>query len=158
MTDSSPLLNEHKEAVWQDLLTVVTALPALLDRQLERDAETTNYEYNVLARLSEAPDRTLRLCDLAAQCDSSAPRLSKAMVRFEQRGWATRRPDPNNGRYTLGTLTEPGMQKVVSSTPDHMNRVCELVFDPLSVTQQRNLGAALSRIAENLRGQLDGNQ
>ncbi|GAA3872753.1 MarR family winged helix-turn-helix transcriptional regulator [Leifsonia kafniensis] len=155
MTNSPRWLDEHQQAVWQDLLTIVIALPTLLDRQLERDAETTNFEYSVLARLSMAPDLTIRLSDLAAQCDSSLPRLSKVMVRFEQRDWVTRRPDPDNGRYTLATLTETGMQKVVESAPGHVNRVRELVFDPLNATQQRNLGIALSRIAGTVREQLD---
>ncbi|SEE07815.1 DNA-binding transcriptional regulator, MarR family [Arthrobacter alpinus] len=155
MTESPTWLDEHQQAVWQDLLTVVIALPSLLDRQLERDAETTNFEYSVLARLSMAPDFTVRLSELAAQCDSSLPRLSKVMVRFEQRGWVTRSPDPGNGRYILAALTETGMQKVVESAPGHVNRVRELVFDPLTLTQQRNLGIALSRIAGTVREQLD---
>ncbi|MEO8220177.1 MAG: hypothetical protein ABI563_05270 [Specibacter sp.] len=70
------------------------------------------------------------------------------MAPFEQRGWVTRSPDPDNGRYTLATLTEAGMLQVATSAPGHVNRVRELVFDPLSTTQQRNLGIALSRIAE----------
>lgn len=155
MNDSPRWLDEHQQAVWQDLLTVVIALPTLLDRQLERDAETTNYEYSVLARLSMAPDLTLRLSELASQCDSSQPRMSKVMVRFEQRGWVTRSPDPDNGRYTLATLTETGMQKVAASAPEHVNRVRELVFDPLSSTQQRNLGIALARIAGTVREELE---
>lgn len=155
MTDSPEWLNDHQQAVWQDLLSVVIALPALLDRQLERDADTTNFEYSVLARLSMSPDLTLRLSDLATQCDSSLPRLSKVMVRFEQRGWVTRSPDPDNGRYTRATLTDAGMQKVTMSAPGHVNRVRELVFDPLSPTQQRNLGIALSHIATTVRDQLD---
>lgn len=155
MNDSPRWLDEHQQTVWQDLLTVVIALPTLLDRQLERDAGTTNYEYSVLARLSMAPELTLRLSDLASQCDSSQPRMSKVMVRFEQRGWVTRSPDPDNGRYTLATLTESGMQKVVDSAPGHVNRVQELVFDSLSITQQRNLGVALARIAGTVREELD---
>lgn len=155
MTDSPRWLDEQQQAVWQDLLTVVIALPTLLDRQLERDAQTTNYEYSVLARLSMADDLTLRLSDLAAQCDSSQPRLSKVMVRFEQRGWVTRHPDPGNGRYTLATLTDAGLQKVVDSAPGHADRVRELVFDPLSAAQQRHLGIALARIAGTVREQLE---
>ncbi|MFT2817158.1 MarR family winged helix-turn-helix transcriptional regulator [Leifsonia sp. A12D58] len=155
MTESPRWLDENQQAVWQDLLTVVIALPTLLDRQLEHDAGTTNFEYSVLARLSMAEGGTIRLSDLAAQCDSSLPRLSKVMVRFEQRGWVTRSPDPDNGRYTLATLTETGMQKVVESAPGHVNRVRELVFDPLTAAQQRNLGIALSRIAGTVREQLD---
>ena len=155
MTDAPRWLDEQQQAVWQDLLTVVIALPTLLDRQLERDARTTNYEYSVLARLSMAADYTLRLSDLAAQCDSSQPRLSKVMVRFEQRGWVTRRPDPGNGRYTLATLTDAGLQKVVDSAPGHVDRVRELVFDPLSPAQQRDLAVALARIARTVRAEVN---
>ena len=155
VTTTPRWLDEQQQAVWQDLLTVVIALPTLLDRQLERDAQTTNFEYSVLARLSMTADLTLRLSDLAAQCDSSQPRLSKVMVRFEQRGWVTRHPDPGNGRYTLATLTEAGLRKVVDSAPGHVERVRELVFDPLSAAQQRNLGIALARIAGTVREQLD---
>lgn len=157
MTDSPRWLDEQQQAMWQDLLAIVIALPLLLDRQLERDAGTTNFEYSVLARLSMAPDITLRLSDLAAQCASSLPRLSKVMARFEQRGWVARRPDPNNGRYTLATLTETGMQKLVESAPGHVNRVRELVFDPLTITQQRNLGIAISPIAKRIHEQLHTN-
>lgn len=155
MTDSPRWLDEQQQAIWQDLLSIVIALPTLLDRQLERDADTTNYEYSVLARLSSAPDRSLRLSTLAAQCDSTQPRLSKVMVRFEQRGWVTRSPDPDNGRYTVATLTDTGLQKVVTSAPGHVERVRELIFDPLSAAQQRHLGAALARIAGPVREQLD---
>lgn len=155
MNDSPRWLDEQQQAVWQDLLTIVIALPTLLDRQLERDAGTTNYEYSVLARLSMAPESTLRLSDLAALCDSSQPRMSKVMVRFEQHGWVTRSPDPGNGRYTLATLTETGMAKVVDSAPGHVNRVQELVFDSLSSTQQRNLGIALAGIARTVREELE---
>ena len=158
MTTSPRWLDEDQQAVWQDLLTVVIALPTLLDRQLEQDAETSNFEYSVLARLSMAADLTMRLSDLAAQCDSSQPRMSKLMVRFEQRQWVTRRPDPDNGRYTLATLTEAGRQKVVDSAPGHVERVRELVFDPLSGAQQRALGAALALIATTVRQQLNGTE
>jgi DNA-binding MarR family transcriptional regulator len=156
MTTSPPWLDVDQQAVWQDLLTVVIALPTLLDRQLEQDAETSNFEYSVLARLSMAEHLTMRLSDLAAQCNSSQPRLSKVMVRFEQRQWVTRRPDPSNGRFTLATLTEAGQQKVADSAPGHVQRVRELVFDPLSGAQQRDLGAALALIATTVRRQLNG--
>lgn len=154
MSTTPRWLDDDQQAVWQDLLTVVIALPSLLDRQLERDAGTSNFDYSVLARLSMAQDRTMRLSDLARQCDCTLPRLSKVMARFEQRDWVERRPDPENGRWTLATLTEAGMEKVVQSAPGHVERVRELVFDPLSATQQRHLGAALARVAATVRQDL----
>ena len=156
MTGAPHWLDDEQQKVWQDLLTVVIALPALLDRQLQRDEGISNFEYSVLARLSMTGTRTMRLSDLAAQCNSTQPRLSKVMVRFEQHGWVVRRPDPDNGRYTLATLTDAGLRKVGDRAPGHVERVRRLVFDPLTAAQQRHLGAALARIAGPVREQLDG--
>lgn len=156
MTGSPHGLDDEQQKLWEDLLTVVMALPALLDRQLQRDEGISNFEYSVMARLAMAEMHTMRLSDLAAQCNSSLPRLSKLMVRFEQQGWATRAPCSNNARYTVATLTDAGLQKVKDSTPAHVEQVRQLVFDPLSAAQQRHLGAAIARIAALARERLDG--
>ncbi len=156
MTGSPRWLDDEQQKVWQDLLTVVIGLPTLLDRQLQRDAGISNFEYSVMARLSMTESLTMRLSDLAAQCNSTQPRLSKVMVRFEQHGWVTRCLDPENGRFTLATLTDAGQQKVVDSAPDHVEQVRRLVFDPLSSAQQRQLGAALARIAAPVREKVHG--
>ncbi len=156
MTDSPRWLDDEQQQIWQDLLTVVIALPTLLDRQLQRDEGVSNFEYSVMARLSMRESRTIRLSDLATLCNSTLPRLSKLMVRFEQQGWVTRQPDPENGRYTLATLTDAGLRKVEASAPAHVEQVRRLVFGPLSGAQQRHLGAALARIAEPVREQLNG--
>ncbi|GAA3555569.1 MarR family transcriptional regulator [Microlunatus spumicola] len=154
MTSPTRWLDDEQQDLWQDLLTVVIGLPALLDRQLEADAGISNFEYSVLARLSMTETSSMRLSDLAAQCTSTLPRLSKVMVRFEQQGWVTRRPDPENGRYTVATLTESGRRKVVDCAPGHVEQVRRLVFDPLSATQQRQLGAALARVSGPVREHL----
>ncbi|MEU6418640.1 MarR family winged helix-turn-helix transcriptional regulator [Streptomyces spiralis] len=155
MDMQSPWLDDEQQALWQALLTVVIALPATLDRQLQRDAGISNFEYGVLARLSTADEATMRLSDLARVCDSTQPRLSKVMDRFEIRDWVTRRPDPGDGRYTLATLTDAGRQKLVESAPEHVAQVKRLVFDPLSAAQRRHLTTALTRIAATLRKELD---
>lgn len=156
MTGSTQWLDDEQQKLWHDLRTVVIALPTLLDRQLQRDEGISNFEYSVLARLSMTETHTMRLSDLAAQCDSTQPRLSKLMVRFEQQGWVTRTPEPGNGRYTLAILTEAGLRKVEDSAPAHVDQVRQLVFEPLTAAQQRHLGTALARIAAELRQQLDG--
>jgi DNA-binding MarR family transcriptional regulator len=155
MTSPPRWLDDEQQKLWQDLRTVVVALPTLLDRQLQRDEGISNFEYSVLARLSMVEKHTMRLSDLATQCDSTLPRLSKLMVRFEQHGWVTRCPDPDNGRYTLAVLTASGLRKVEDSAPAHVEQVRRLVFDPLSAAQQRHLGTALERIAALIREQLD---
>ncbi|MFJ4649880.1 MarR family winged helix-turn-helix transcriptional regulator [Nocardia sp. NPDC088792] len=151
MDEPSPWLDAEQQQLWQDLLTVVIALPAALDRQLQRDAGMSNFEYSVLARLSMSDQDTMRLSELARDCDSTLPRLSKLMDRFEAREWIVRRIDSTDGRYTLATLTDQGRQELVDSAPGHVAQVRRLVFDPLTTAQRRHLGTALSRIADTVR-------
>ncbi|MDQ0784736.1 DNA-binding MarR family transcriptional regulator [Streptomyces sp. B3I7] len=155
MNTQSPWLDDDQQALWQALLTVVIALPAALDRQLQRTSNISNFEYGVLARLSMADEHTMRLSDLARDCDSTQPRLSKVMDRFEARDWVGRRPDPEDGRYTLATLTDTGRQKLVETAPEHVAQVRRLVFDPLTAAQRRHLGTALTRIAATVRQELE---
>ncbi len=155
MAKTSRWLDDSEQELWQSLLTVVIALPAALDRQLQRDAGISNFEYSVMARLSSADEATMRLGDLARGCDGTLPRMSKVMDRFEARGWVVRRPDPIDGRYTLATLTAAGRKKVVASAPEHVAKVEQLVFAPLTATQRRTLGAALARIADAVRAETD---
>ena len=156
MDETAPWLDTEQQELWQDLLTVVIALPAALDRQLRRDAGISNFEYGVLARLSMAHQVTMRFGELARDCDSTLPRLSKLMDRFEAREWIVRRIDPSDGRYTLATLTDSGRQKLADSAPGHVAQVRRLVFDPLSAAQRRHLGAALSSIAGTVRREAAG--
>lgn len=156
MDTQSPWLDDDQQDLWQALLTVVIALPAALDRQLQRDAGISNFEYGVLAQLSMADEATLRLSELARLCDSTQPRLSKVMDRFEARDWVARRTDPGDGRYTLASLTDAGRQKLVESAPEHVAQVKRLVFDPLSAAQRRHLETALTRIAATVRRELEG--
>ncbi|MFD3748052.1 MarR family winged helix-turn-helix transcriptional regulator [Nocardia sp. NPDC058633] len=156
MDTQSPWLDGDQQDLWQALLTVVIALPAALDRQLQRDSGISNFEYGVLARLSMVDEATMRLSDLARECDSTQPRLSKVMDRFEARDWVVRRTDPTDGRYTLAALTDAGRRKLAESAPEHVAQVKRLVFDPLTAAQQRQLGTALARVAATVRRELEG--
>lgn len=155
MDHQSPWLDDDEQELWEALLTVVIALPAALDRQLRRDADISNFDYGVLARLSRAESATMRLSELARLSDSPLPRLSKVMDRFEARDWVIRKPDPDDGRYTLATLRPKGRKKLVECAPGHAEQVRRLVLDPLSATQRRHLSAAAARIAATLREDLD---
>ncbi len=128
-------LDAEERNAWLALVGLMIRLPAALDRQLQRDAQLTHFEYQVLAMLSDAPGRTLRMGVLAALVDASPPRLSQVVARLEVRGWVERRPDPGDGRYTLATLTAAGWDKVVATAPGHVAAVRALVFDPLTRTQ-----------------------
>ncbi|MBA4505599.1 MarR family winged helix-turn-helix transcriptional regulator [Corynebacterium sanguinis] len=141
-------LDAQERQVWDALVAILVRLPAALDAQLRRDAGITHFEYQVLAILSESPERTLRMSDLAGRVESALPRLSQVVARLEKRGWVTRTPDPDDGRYTLASLSDEGMAKVVETAPGHVATVRSLVFDPLTKTQLRQLQEGGRRITK----------
>ena len=145
--DDGQWLTTDQTAAWMPLLAVVTWLPSALDIQLEQDAGISNYEYGVLAALSLAPAHTTRLKDLARDCNSTLPRLSKVLDRMTTLGWVCRRPDPEDGRSTLAHLTAAGWDMVQTTAPGHVARVRELVFSRLTRSQIRQLTTIASTIA-----------
>lgn len=148
--DDVPWLDERERATWMSLIGLVEALPTVLDAQLKADAGLTSYEYMVLAMLSEAPDRTRRMGDLAAVTRGSQSRMSHLAGRLEQRGWLTRSPDPANGRSTLATLTDAGWDTLVGAAPDHVRTVRALVLDPLTEEQVAQLGCITRAIQQRI--------
>ncbi|GHD79764.1 MarR family winged helix-turn-helix transcriptional regulator [Streptomyces goshikiensis] len=132
-------LDAEERQTWLSLAAMVINLSNALDAQLQRDAGISHFEYQVLATLSEANERTMRMSDLAAVTNGSLSRLSHVVKRLEKQGWVRRTPDPDNGRYTLAVLTETGWEKVVATAPGHVEEVRRLVLDPLTQAHQRTL-------------------
>ena len=139
-------LDPEEGQTWLALATTLIRLPSALDEQLRRDAGISHFEYQVLAMLSQAPGRTLRMSVLAMRTEGSLPRLSQVVARHEQRGWVRRTPDPTDGRYTLAILTDEGWSKVAEAAPGHVGEVRRRVFDPLTKAQSRQLREISRRI------------
>ncbi len=139
-------LDAEEQQVWLAFASTMVRLTGALDGQLQRDAGLSHYEYLVLAGLSMARDRTLRMSDLAEFTEGTLPRLSNVVSRLERRGWVRRTPDPADGRYTLAILTDDGWTKIIASAPGHAEEVRRLFFDPLTSAQQRQLREICRRI------------
>lgn len=139
-------LDPEERQAWLALVSVLMRLPPVLDAQLQRDAGISHFEYSTLAALSEHPDRTMRISDLAVRAEGSLARVSQVACRLEKRGWIRRTPDPTDGRYTLAILTEAGWDKVVETAPAHVEEVRRLAVDPLTRAQLKQLTAIGQRI------------
>lgn len=139
-------LDEAEREAWLRLVAVVELLPGALDAQLRTSAGLTHFEYFVLAMLSEAPERTLRMTTLAQRTNATLPRLSHVVRRLEERGIVERFPCPEDGRATNARLTEAGWDAVVDAAPGHVTTVRRNVLDPLTrkqLDQLRDIGDAL---------------
>lgn len=139
-------LTDEQQAAWRPFIALLLRLPAALDAQLQRDAGITNFDYLVLSGLSESPNRTLRMSELAAIANSSLSRLSHVVSRLEARGWVRREPCPGDGRFINAVLTDDGWQKVLATAPGHVTAVRELLLAPLSEEEFKQLGAISAKV------------
>ena len=132
------LTTDEREA-WIRLVALIELLPSTFDAELRSRANLVYFEYYVLAILSEAQGRTLRMSALATMVNSTLPRLSHAVRRLEQRGLVERTPCEQDGRSTNAHLTDEGWHLVRSAAPGHVAHVREVIFDVLSPEQVRQL-------------------
>lgn len=144
-------LDETERDAWLRLVAVVELLPSALDAHLRSASGLTHFEYFVLAMLSEAPERTLRMTSLAMRTNATLPRLSHVVRRLEDRGLVERFPCPEDGRATNARLTDAGWDVVVAAAPGHVAMVRRNVLDPLT----REQVGQLREIADALLSRLD---
>ena len=144
-------LDADERDAWLTYVATSTLLDAALDRQLQRDAGMPLAYYLVLAMLSDAPGRTLRMSDLATMTQSSQSPLSHAVSRLEARGWVSRNPCPHDRRSTLAHLTDAGFEALAEAAPGHVAAVRAHLFDKLSDEQVRQLHDILAPVLADLR-------
>ena len=100
--------------------------------------------------LSEAPQRTLRMSELAGARSSSRSRLSHAVARLEEVGWVRRLACPTDKRGALAQLTDEGFAALEKAAPGHVTAVREQLFDRLTPEQVASLGEISKAILDGL--------
>ncbi|WP_448003536.1 MarR family winged helix-turn-helix transcriptional regulator [Agromyces bauzanensis] len=150
MSPDTRWLSTEESAAWVRLVALAELLPGVLDAQLLRDAGLTHFEYVALMALAGAPDRTMRMTELAARTNATLPRLSHVARRLEERGLISRFPCPTDRRATNATITEAGLQLIADAAPGHVETVRANVLDALTPEQLEQLyaiaGAVLARL------------
>ncbi|WP_066522531.1 MarR family winged helix-turn-helix transcriptional regulator [Curtobacterium ammoniigenes] len=155
MTDTPPddavrWLRPDELRAWMKLVAVIELLPAALDSQLQRDSELTHFDYMVLAMLSDAAGRRMRMTALAAATNSSLPRLSHVATRLERRGLIVRSQCSSDRRATEVQLSDEGFDLLVAAAPGHVAAAREYVIDALSAEQVAQLDAIARAMLQRL--------
>ncbi|MFU8849749.1 MarR family winged helix-turn-helix transcriptional regulator [Micromonospora sp. SL1-18] len=145
-------LNPDEQRTWRAFLTASRALMDTLDRELQRDAGMPHAYYEILVRLSEAPDRRLRMSELADATGSSRSRLSHAVSRLEAAGWTRRDECPTDRRGQIAVLTDAGHAALAAAAPGHVEGVRRHLFDTLSPAEVDQLRRISEALADHLTG------
>ncbi|MGW0507231.1 MarR family winged helix-turn-helix transcriptional regulator [Micromonospora sp. NPDC003241] len=143
-------LDPDEQRTWRAFLTASRALMETLDRELQRDAGMPHAYYEILVRLSEAPERRLRMSELAEASGSSRSRLSHAVARLEAAGWVRREDCPTDRRGQIALLTDDGFAALAAAAPGHVEGVRRHLFDALSPAQVDQLRRISEALADRL--------
>jgi DNA-binding MarR family transcriptional regulator len=145
-------LSPAEQRAWRNYIEATTLLIDALDRQLQRDAGIPHGYFEILVRLSEPDDRTMRMSELADATRSSRSRLSHAVARLEERGWIEREECETDRRGQLARLTDAGFAALQAAAPGHVEAVRQHVIDRLSPAQVDQLadiaGSVLAGLSE----------
>src|SRR6478672_3688930 len=143
-------LSPEEEALWRALMRIVVALPRQLDSDLVRAAGLTANEYTTLMGLSEAPNRELRMAELANATSLSASRMTRLVDDLQSRGYVIKRASSVDGRGNVAKLTPQGLAKLRSAWPAHLTSVRRRMFDHIDAPSIKRTAQVLSQVAARL--------
>jgi DNA-binding MarR family transcriptional regulator len=141
-------LTPEEQSVWRAFLDVSRLMTEQMNRQLSDDSKMSLPEYEILVALSEAPDRRLRMSELADRVLSSRSRITHTVGRMEERGHVHREACADDGRGVLCVLTDTGFAVLDAAAPGHVESVRRAMFDPLSAAEVEAFGVALRKVRE----------
>ncbi|MFC1420179.1 MarR family winged helix-turn-helix transcriptional regulator [Streptacidiphilus cavernicola] len=148
--EEAPWLTDEEQALWRAHLEVGRLLGYAMERGLQPFGLAIN-DYTILVELSEAPDRRMRMTDLATATLQSKSRLSHQITRMENAGLVVRLECEGDRRGLFAALTSQGWDTMRRVAPEHVRNVREHFIDRLTVDQISSMHEALAPIAEHLR-------
>lgn len=145
-------LTEDQQRSWRAYLLGSARLTEALSRQLEADAAVSLSEYEILVRLSESPEHTLRMSELASSLVHSRSRVTHTVSRLEHRGLVQRQTCSADGRGVNCVMTPAGFELLKGAAPGHVTAVRAHLVDVLTPEQLTALGEAMDLVATTLPG------
>ena len=137
-------LDDDEMAFWRAYTVAAGRLNAAVDADLRAESGLTIDDYEVLVHLSEAPERRIRMSDLADRVVQSRSRLTQRIDRMVSRGFVERQQCPEDRRGTFAVLTDVGFEALAAAAPGHVESVRRHLLDHLDPAQIR-AGADLFR-------------
>ncbi len=143
-------LNSSEMKAWRQYIIASRRLLDALDEDLSAH-DLSMADYEVLAQLSDAPDRTMRMSELAEVAMISRSRLSHRIKVMEREGWVRREACPDDKRGSFAIMTPKGWKAIVAAAPDHVASVRSRFLDVLDREDQKALAEIFDRVAARIK-------
>ena len=139
-------------AAWRTFLRAHATVLRRLEAELMAEHDLPLASYDVLVQLSEAPDRRLRMTELADRVLLSRSGLTRLADRLARDGLLQREACPSDARGTLAVLTDAGLQRLRAAWPTHRRGVAEHVTGRLSPDEVVRLAELLGKLVDDGAG------
>ncbi|NLH69447.1 MAG: MarR family transcriptional regulator [Brooklawnia sp.] len=138
-------LTPAQQVVWRDSLAAVAWIREQLDADLRKYNLDLN-EYEVLVVLSEAPEHSVRMSQLAEGSNQSRSRLTHTVGRMEQAGLIERHTAANDRRGVIAKLTDEGFELLKRAAVDHVASVRRVLVDVVDPDDWEAMGRAMKAV------------
>ncbi|WP_433510041.1 MarR family winged helix-turn-helix transcriptional regulator [Nonomuraea sp. CA-143628] len=150
MTDTA-WLDETEMAAWRAFLSTSHLLERRIEEQLKAAAGLTHPQYEVLARLADAPGRQMRMTELARGVVVSKSALTYQIGQLEKAGLVERTTCPSDERGVLAVLTEAGVRCLERVAPGHVEVVRAFLIDRMTRGELETMTTAMRKTEQALR-------
>jgi DNA-binding MarR family transcriptional regulator len=137
---------------WRSFLRAHAKVTRVLDAELTAECGLPLGSYEVLLHLNDAPEKSLRMTELADRVLLSRSGLTRLVDRMEREGLIRRASCPSDLRGTLAVLTDEGYERLRAAAPTHLRGVREHMVDQLTPDEVQVLATALGRVAGECPG------
>jgi DNA-binding MarR family transcriptional regulator len=151
MDDPAGGLNSEQLGAYFALMEVSGLLQHAVDEHLRADGDLSYVQFQILARLVDAPQGRLRMTDLADGVVYSRSGLTYQAGLLDKRGLVSRSPSPDDERSVMVTVTAAGRDLVAHVLPGHVERVQKMLFEPMNGTDLAALSSVLGRVRDHMR-------
>lgn len=151
-TTETPWLNAEQQRIWRAFLGATTVLTDRLDRDLRTQHGLSMPEYEILVRLSESPNRSIRMAELADAVSHSRSRVTHTITRLEREGIVMRGQCSDDGRGVSAVLTDHGFSILEQAAHTHVRGVNDYLIANASSEDFVALGRIMDKVQEQLQG------
>lgn len=148
--DDSPWLSADAQQLWRRWLRLNAELPVVLHRELQADAGLSLSDFEVLVKLTDAPEGRVRVTDLARELNWERSRVSHHVTRMERRGLVERSECRSDGRGAWVVLTDQGRAAIERAAPGHAATVRRLIFDTLTAQELKVMSGVIDKVLSRL--------
>jgi DNA-binding MarR family transcriptional regulator len=140
---------EHKS--WQNYLTAALRMYAELNTRMLEKHQLSLGDVRLLHILSNLPDGTARMRDLAVALPAPGSRVTRQVRRLQDQGLVRRATSPDDRRGVIATITDLGRTVAEQVTAAYAKEVRKNFIDRLSRPQLAAMENGCRRINTSLK-------